>query len=311
MNLISKKINLSFEYHSESNISTIYSDLPIKNVSHEVIPTSWFFRLGMKYPTVLICLLSLFSACTDRNSPVEGHLSKKFAMTSLGSSDIKLENSEVSTISGKENFIDFFKDGTYVMYLNQFEYGDYTLVNDSIYLSGSDGKEWVITYKELDDLLHLKFPNAETVTSLTKISNRFRGDYPFTKERNIWRQRLDRPLTNNEMIDKFQSYCKFMIAYMRWTKKNEMNLSVKHFSGPLKFANNGLMMRRKRETGAWCDYFYQGDCERMDDILRNHFNGLILDWKYTHDRIAMLSNGLEQVIDGMDNYRENFGQESR
>lgn len=191
------------------------------------------------------------------------------------------------------------------MYVDQLEKGSYLKSDDTIFLQPENGSNWKFTLTFVAGLSHFKFPSGQLV-SLQKLQNQHIDHYPFTYELNRWRESSPHPLSEGELIEKFQNYAAFMSAYMRWAQKTDQNLSLKYISGPLQYANNGLMMRKLEDTGSWCDFFYSGDCEKMDVILRNYFDGLIIDWQYTHDRILMLSDALLQIKKDMENYKPRF-----
>jgi len=217
---------------------------------------------------------------------------------------------EMGSYLATESFMDFFKDGTYTLNLNHFESGQYTLEGDTISLEPTDREAWKIRFiTDRKDIGHFEFPAADKISTLNKLPSSLDKDYPFTAELNQWRQVSKNELSTNELIEKFQNYTSFMKAYMRWAKNNEQRLSFKQISGPLQYANNGLMMRKLKDTGTWCSYFVDGDCVKMDKILRHYFDGLIIDWKYTHNRIAMLIDALDQVSKGIENHKEYFREE--
>lgn len=243
-------------------------------------------------------------ACHRHNKALEGH----YFTSSNNRVNINPdeENINMGPYLASENFMDFFNNGTYTMYLNKFENGMYRLVDDTIELNPSLGHPWKLRYIEDGKVGHFEFPNAGKISTLKKLENHKQLDYPFTSELNQWRINKRTTLSNNELIEKFQNYCAFMAAYMRWAKNNDQRLSFKQVSGPLQYANNGLMMRKLSDTRFWCSYFVEGDCERMDKILRLYFDGLVIDWKHTHNRIAMLIDALDQVSKGIENHKENF-----
>jgi hypothetical protein len=262
----------------------------------------------MKTQLHFLFLILLFAGCSNERSDLIGHY---YLASSRRASDLdhSKRNQAVGYYLEKESFMDFFKNGTYCLYLNQFEEGRYELEHDTIIFTPIKGPIWSITFEEDENLGYFKFPAAEKPITLRKISNDLDYGYPFVPDLNQWRQQGERRQSNNELIERFQNYLTFMQAYMRWAKNNEMSLHFNDLSGPLQFANNGLMMRKLKDSNSWCTYFFPGDCERLDRILRNYFDGLIIDWKYTHNRIAMLIDAMDQVSKGINNHKENFTQE--
>jgi hypothetical protein len=259
----------------------------------------------MKIILQIAILLLLLNACSRKAGDLEGHYYLKTSKIS-SEVDYTLENQETNSDLHHEIFMDFFRNGTYSMYLNRFEEGNYALVNDTIILDPKHSPSWKIGFIKDTNLGHFQFPKAEKMVTLRKLPNGLDKDYPFNPELNQWRHRSDIQLTTNELIEKFQNYLEFMQAYMRWAKNNEQSLRFNSLSGPIQFANNGLMMRKVANSMSWEDYFYEGDCEKMDRILRHYFEDLVIDWKYTHNRILMLIDALNQISKGINKHKENF-----
>ena len=255
-----------------------------------------------------VYILSCIFACDRATRDLEGHF---FPLQTRTANQFNpaFSNKETGSSLGQESFLDFFKNGTYGIYLNQFEQGKYSYRNDTITLMPDGGTPWEVEYIEDGELGHFHFPQAQKITSLRKVSNDLKANYPFHPDLQSWRVKSNRSLSNNELLEKFQNYAAFMQAYMRWAKQNNLSLRFNRLSGPLQYANNGLMMRKQKETKAWCEYFYEGDCVRMDILLRKYFDGLIIDWKYTNNRILMLIDALAQVSEGINVHKEHFPEE--
>ncbi|GLR18128.1 hypothetical protein [Portibacter lacus] len=248
-----------------------------------------------------------FISCHNENAKLSGH----YYTANSSRSNFQNANESNSDFKGhfvQESFIDLFENGSYSMYLNHYESGTYTHSNDTLSLTRSNGQQWKLVLKTEKHLNHFIFPDSKNLVTLRKIENEYSSDYPFIPENNQWRVKSTTSLSTNELINKFQAYNDYMIHFMRWSKNKDFNLSFKNISGPLQFANNGLMMRKLKDSGQWCTYFAENDCDKMDKILRHYFDGLIIDWKYTNNRIAMLCNGLEQVNKGIENHLESFSE---
>ncbi|WP_235298826.1 hypothetical protein [Portibacter marinus] len=259
----------------------------------------------MKTLFLFTCLCALWLSCQNANDQLVGHYYTKANHNNRFDGPYISSNDKTVRFT-KESFLDFYRDGSYLAYFDKLEQGHYQLVRNSIELTSTEDIKYELLFIEDGSLGHFKFPISEKVITLSKTSNRLKPDYPFIPKLNEWRNKPDAKMSNNELIEKFQNYSLFMSKYLLWAKKNDLHLGLTHISGPLQFGNNGLMMRKLKDTGDWCQYFYQGDCQEMDKILRNYFEDLVIDWKYTHDRVSMLSNALGQVSKGIEVHKTNF-----
>jgi hypothetical protein len=210
----------------------------------------------------------------------------------------------------KESFIDLFDDGKYVMYLGRFESGTYVLKGSSVLFTSDSGHQWSVDLNKDQDkkVAYFKLPEeyepSDPVLTMNWMPHRFEVNYPFTAEWNKWRKGEDSRLTKNQLIDKVQNYITYIKKYIIWCNKEKIKVELIDVSGPLRFANNGFMLRNRSQTGDWCSYFKEGDCIEMDYILRNHFDGLEINWKKTSNKLMVLTDGLDQLKSGLDNYRE-------
>ncbi len=266
--------------------------------------------------SLLACLILItLSACNSDQQLLHGHYyNGSDTRTRSLNNKIELEKENQSSVPEfrAESFMDFYSDGSYTMNIHDFEYGTYKYNGGTIYLTPSNAPKWQLGFKPDEDLGlgHFTFPiegdDADKLRSLSFLPHRYKADHPFRKEFNEWRMNPGKNLSNNEMIDKVQNHFKFIKAYMVWANKVGTKLELKEISGPLRYANNGFGMRNFSKTGQWCAYFEEGDCLEMYYILKEQFKELEVNWKNTSNRIEMLADGLDQVTNGLDNYRENF-----
>lgn len=258
-----------------------------------------YFRL------ILFCLVVLFMTnCSRSRKDIQGHYYKK-GDNLFNSGNLVLrsfvDNKNTDPIFTSTSFMEFYPDGTYMFDLHHFEFGEYKLKNDSVYLIRNDGTEWQLGYKKDNeyDLGHFKFStvgNDSVLKSLTRLkSYKNKGSYPYSKKNNKWRLKEEKDLSKNELIDKMQNYLDFLIKYIKWCNKEKIPIKTKDLAGPIQLARNGMKVNDKGKFSKWCQILQENNCEESFKLLNEVFRTQKIRFKQFKDPSKNYTDAVKQV----------------
>lgn len=263
--------------------------------------------------SVLSILVILLMGCNLENKRVEGHYVAKnndflsFLRQSITVRSFLKNENNVPVLDGN-SFIDFFRNGTYVMNLHHFEYGAYELEDDTIKLTSSEGIEWGLLF--IKDTVnnsivfkHLNVTNSNAVFDMERLPNDNDSDYPYTLENNRWRIKATKDESTNQIIDRLQNHIEYMEKYLTWCRENSIEVDIKKIPSILKVAGNVIGIKNPAETG-WCQFFHsQENCDESRKLVAKFFKGDKLKWKRYKSRIKIMVNAMSQLREDLDNYR--------
>ncbi len=260
----------------------------------------------------LVVLSSI--GCNMANKKIEGHytgLEGKLNMFYDGRAtvDSYLGNDKTPPLMNDAVFVDFFRDGTYIMQFNHFEYGEYELQDSIIRLHNNQDKTWELTYREGDKKGQMKFSifkedRALKYFSMKRIENSTSSDYPFLLENNEWRMKATSDETTNEIIDRLQNHLQYLEDYIEWCNEEKLKIRFHNLPSPIKVAGNGFRMKNYAATSKWCNIFQEeSNCKESFDLLNKYFRSNKFRWSEHKNQSKRLMNGLAQIRLGLEEYR--------
>ena len=262
----------------------------------------------IKYCIPFLLILTV-SACGFDNGRIAGHYYGKEKLFLHG--NIKLhsylgDNSH-SPLFTDAGFMDFYKNGDYVMNIHTFEYGDYYLEEDTIHLTSSTGKEWKLGFATDPerDVWMFFFGDKRERIELARTDNDDWFDYPFDRNSNKWRLKEEKDLTTNEIIDKLQNHLHFVEEYMNWGNEHKTRAKFYNLPSPINVSAYGFQVKKKTDMQPWCALFANAeDCEESQNILHRYFRSGRFEWLKSDNPLLRLTDATAQIREGLEEYRE-------
>lgn len=263
----------------------------------------------------VVLLLSAFSLinCGGSRKDIAGHYySVGDNLFNMGNIQIRsfVDNSSIEPIFTGTSFMEFYPDGTYMFDLHHFEFGDYELKGDSVYLTRDDGKEWQIGFlkDEEFELAHFTFnaiKGKSNLKSLNKAkSYKNKGSYPYSKKNNRWRLTDEEELSKNELIDKMQNYLDFLSKYIKWCNKEKIAIKTSGLAGPLELGRNGLRINNEGKFSKWCHTLQGNNCEESFELLRDVLRTRRVRFKQFKDKSRVYTDVVKQVKKELNELRD-------
>lgn len=211
-----------------------------------------------------------------------------------------------------DTFVDFFRNGTYVMNWHHFEYGTYELEDSVVILTNQEDETWQLKYERNDSTNERSFaypyPDGDSYEKPIKMKyrkNRNNSSYPFTLKNNKWRIRVDEDLSKNEIIDRLQNVIGYYIKCVKWSNEEKFKFKFYSTPSPLRASGYFFIARSKEKSEKWCEFFSNpDDCDESLQIIRQFLRENKLDWHRSINGYLRIIAALEHLEEGVGQYRE-------
>ncbi len=259
-----------------------------------------------------LCSIGLFcalSSCNGDRDRIAGHYYSESRAYSYYAPKLEvisfLDNSTTAPQSTDAIFVDFFKNGTYVLYFHDFEYGEYTLDSNIVTLHSSDGSEWNLSFAvdSTGERASFSWHTGEYI-SLGRVDNSRGSKYPFTLDNNRWRIPAGEEGAPESVIERLQQHISFIEKVMVWSNKVKMPIRFQHLPGPLRVVGNGFEVKRPSDTINWCNMTGEDDCELAYQILADIFNSGNLRWRQDGNQLDRLLDVVRQIQRKLEEYKQ-------
>lgn len=239
---------------------------------------------------VLAVLLLAFCACTAKR-PGSG------LYTYLPEAD---GQAPVDTTLIVTSFLELLPDGTYTRDFGRFDYGNWNLKDNRLYLTNQQRKTYVyhvlsLTKKEMD----VRLDSGRTGHFLTHLMpSGGRENDPFSTDNNQWRIPAKHKESDAEIRQRLLNHCRFWECFFTWVDdKNEGVIDVAGFPTPLKVYGNGFGLKHYDNLPpVWKSYFFDDeDCHKADTLIKHTFRRNKINWPQTDDDFKKLISGFKQL----------------
>lgn len=248
------------------------------------------------------------------NHWIEGHYTYANAPSFFRNVQVHsyLKNSTAAPAFTDDTFVDFFRNGTYVMNWHQFEYGTYELEDSIVIMTNQNDETWHLKY-ERDDSTKVRsfaypYPQGDSYEKPLKMKHRknYNGsDYPFTLDSNRWRIKSKGDLSKNEIIDRLQNVIGYYIKCVEWSNEEKFKFKFYNTPSPIRASGYVFQSRTRKKAERWCEFFENPeDCDESLQIIRQFARDNKIDWYTSINGYLRIIAALEQLQEGVGNYRE-------
>lgn len=212
-------------------------------------------------------------------------------------------NAGPDTMLNSASFINIIPDGTYTSYLNNYEYGTWTINDQTLSLKNQRNEIKELAIKSLDE--------EEMIFEFT--GGKKAGDYtfygfvnkaadalndPFSRKNNEWRIPAAHKENDQELIKRLKNHFHFWEVYFDWamvTKKQ--TLEVRAIPTPLMIYGNGFELKTFDQLPQqWVfTFFDKEDCRRTNDIVTKLFETNDINWPETKNKYKMFRSAFVQL----------------
>lgn len=247
---------------------------------------------------VLILSTSIFIACTPKSE----QLPKVwfFITEDILQNHDKASKGKLPEILTSLSFIDFQPNGYYTAYLEDFEFGKWTMVgSDQIALENSNKQTRIVSIKKLTNK-ELQFTLQNRMYSFEGFENKFTStaENPYSVENNKWRIKATHKESEKEIRERLKNHFLFWEKYFAWalTTKKEI-LNVRSLPSPLKIYSNGFeVIPYADQDPRWQSNFYDStDCKLAYDKLNTLLQKEDIDWPTTDNRFKLFVSAFKQL----------------
>lgn len=223
-----------------------------------------------------------------------------------------IKNSMTAPAFTDDTFVDFFRNGTYVMNWHHFEYGTYELEDSIVVMTNQNDETWHLRY-ERDDSTGVRtfaYPHPQDGTyerpfKMKYRKNRNDSSYPFTLKNNRWRIKAEEDLTKNEIIDRLQNMIGYYIKCVEWSNEERFKFKFYSTPSPLRASGYFFVARSKRKSDKWCEFFHNpDDCDESLEIIRQFLRENKLEWHNSINGYLRILAALKHLQEGVGQYRE-------
>ncbi len=222
-----------------------------------------------------------------------------------------LDNKTAAPLFSDASFVDFFRNGTYVMYWHNFEYGSYDLTDSTVVMTNQDDVTWELKYERDDStgVRSFSYPKKEegygAPLEMNYRKNSNSSSYPFTLENNKWRIKAEKDLSKNEIIDRLQNMIGYYIKCVKWSNEEKFKFKFYSTPSPLRASGYFFIARSKEKSEKWCEFFSNpDDCDESLQIIRQFLRENKLDWHTSINGYLRIIAALEHLEEGVGQYRE-------
>jgi hypothetical protein len=198
------------------------------------------------------------------------------------------------------SFLELRPDGSYSQDFGRFDYGNWALKNDRLYLTNQRRRTYVyhvlsLTKSELD----LRLDSGRTGHFRTHLlPSPMPEKDPFSTYNNQWRIAAAHKESDTEIRRRLYNHCQFWESFFKWVDdKNEGVVDVSNFPSPLKIYGNGFGLKRYDNLPpAWKSCFFdEEDCHKADTLIKHTFRRNQINWPGGNDDFKKLISGFRQL----------------
>jgi hypothetical protein len=206
----------------------------------------------------------------------------------------------VDTNLNVASFLELLPDGSYTLDFGRFDYGNWTLKDNRLYLTNQRRKTYVYYVLSLTKAeMAVKLDSGRTGHFRTHLMpSGGRENDPFSAYNNQWRIRAMHKETDAEIRQRLLNHCRFWECFFTWVDdKNESVVDVANFPTPLKVYGNGFGLKHYDNLPpVWKSYFFDDeDCHKADTLIKRTFRRNKIDWPQTDDDFKKLISGFRQL----------------
>jgi len=210
--------------------------------------------------------------------------------------DTPAEDSLLSSAS----FLELRPDGSYTRDFGRFEYGNWNLKDQQLYLTDQRHITYVYRLKNMDR------KNMDLVMAKGEVAS-FNGfalpahkeeEDPFSGYNNRWRIPATHKESDADIRRRLFEHCRFWEVYFSWAVNNHIEiLDVRQMPTPIKIYGNGFGLRRYTELPTeWRSYFFdEEDCHKADSLIKHTFKRNKIIWPDTDDDNKKFVSGFQQL----------------
>jgi hypothetical protein len=208
--------------------------------------------------------------------------------------------SKWDTVLTRASFLELRPDGSYTQDFGRFDYGNWTLKGNDLYLTNQHHTTYIfrllaVGEKEME--IYLAKGKIAYFEKQPRPSGRASKD-PFSLENNQWRIRA----THKENIDvirqRLRNHYQFWETYFQWGSDNNIGaMDVTDIPTPMKIYGNGFGLKRYDSLPTqWRSYFFdEEDCRNADTLIKGLFRRNKIKWPDTDDEGKLFVSGVQQV----------------
>ena len=208
--------------------------------------------------------------------------------------------SEEDSLLTPASFLEFRPDGAYTSEFGQFNYGNWALKDEKLYLTNQHHTTYVYRVKSLDN------KNLQLVMAKGEIAH-FNGlslpsaqpeEDPFSGYNNQWRIPATHKENDEDLRKRLFNHCRFWKTYFSWAvDKKVETIDVRKMPTPLKIYENGFGLKHYDDLPQeWKSYFFdEEDCHKADTLIKRTFRRSKIVWPETDDSYKKFISGFEQL----------------
>jgi hypothetical protein len=198
------------------------------------------------------------------------------------------------------SFLELRSDGSYCQDFGRFDYGNWMLKDNRLYLTNQRHRTYIFLVetllpKQLNLILdsgRIGHFRAHSMPSSNPEKD------PFSTYNNHWRIPANRRESDAEIRNRLFNHCQFWESYFTWAKDYEDGaIIVENIPTPLKIYANGFGLKHYSDlSDAWRSYFYDSvDCHKADTLIKHTFRRHDIVWPNTDDELKKLISGTHQL----------------
>jgi hypothetical protein len=208
--------------------------------------------------------------------------------------------SKWDSILSRASFIDLHTDHTYTQDFGHFDYGEWSLKRNELYLTNQKHKTYIFRVISMGPNLLSLYLGTDKIAFFQRMpspSSRASKD-PFSLDNNRWRF----PPAHKENIDEIRqrllNHYQFWEAYFKWGSDNDVNaIDVADIPTPMKIYGNGFGLKKYDSLSTrWkACFFDEEDCHNADTLIKGIFRRNKFKWPDTEDQGRLFVSGVQQV----------------